>query len=50
MAEATPRTPQVERKKREETTRKDWRHGKEGKDERKKFVRKVFGLKGTKRS
>lgn len=50
MAEATPRTPQVERKKREESTRKEWKHEKEGKEERKNFVRKVPGIKSTRRS
>ena len=43
LAEATPRTPQIEREN--EISKK------EGKEERKKkFVKKVSGYKGTRRS
>ena len=47
MVEATPRTPQVERKK--EISKREGKERKEGKEERKKFVRK-YGCKGARRS
>ena len=48
MAEATPRMPQVERKK--EISKREGKERNEGKEERRKIGRKFSGYKGRRRS